>query len=163
MLEQLKEIWNEGSDEERAVLALALQAIRQKRERGSAYMSGFLGLSGEFLDEEKRSYQFIVPITPFMDNSLGIVHGGITATLMDSTMGSLVNRTLPKGRYAVTTELKINYLRPGKGEQLRCVATLLHRGRNLVVCEGRIYDDDERLVAHATGSFMVLGKEQKGN
>ncbi len=160
MLEEIKEIWEKGTEEEREVLALAVQAIRRKRERNSAYLSGFLGLAGEYLDEEKRSYQFIVPITSFMNNSLGVVHGGITATLMDSTMGSLVNRSLPKGRYAVTTELKINYLRPGTGRHLRSVATILHRGKHLVVCEGSVYDDAERLVAHATGSFMLLGKEQ---
>ncbi|UFJ39353.1 PaaI family thioesterase [Brevibacillus humidisoli] len=157
MLEELREIWENGTEQEREVLALAAQAVRRKRERNSAYLSGFLGLSGEYLDEEKRTYQFIVPITPFMHNSLGVVHGGITATLIDSTMGSLINRSLPNGRYAVTTELKINYIRPGTGKQLRCVAAILHRGQSLVVCEASLYDDVERLVAHATGSFMLLG------
>ncbi|MBO8165214.1 MAG: PaaI family thioesterase [Brevibacillus sp.] len=161
MLDELREIWESGSEEERELLTLAVKAIRQKRERNSAYMSGFLGLSGQYLDEEKRTYQFIVPVTPFMYNRLGVVHGGITATLIDSAMGSLVNRSLPQGRFAVTTELKINYIRPGTGKQLRVEATILHRGQTLVVCQSSLYDDANRLVAHATGTFMILSRNRE--
>lgn len=159
MLEELQKVVESGSEEEKALLGLALQAIRQKRERKSYFLSGMLGLQGEFLDE--TTYQFLAPITPFMHNSLGVVHGGITATLLDSSMGSLVNRTLPKGQYAVTTELKINYIRPGKTGRLRSEATFLHKGKALVVCTASMFDEKDRLVAHATGTFMILGEAQK--
>lgn len=156
MIEEIREVWENGSGEERHILELALQAIRQKRERNSAFLSGFLGLKGNFLDE--TTYQFIVPITPFMHNSLGVVHGGMLATLIDSTMGSLVNRSLAAGKYAVTTELKLNYLRPGKGKTLRSEASILHRGQTLVVCQGSVFDERDKLLAHATGTFMILQK-----
>ncbi len=158
MIDDIKQVLETGSDEEREMLGLALQAIRQKRERGSAYLSGMLGLDGRFLDD--KTYQFIVPITPFMYNPLGVVHGGITATLIDSTMGSMINRSLPKGQYSVTIDLKINYIRPGKSGTLRSEATILHRGQKLVVCEGSVYDDRDRLLAHGTGTFMILGEPQ---
>lgn len=156
MIDDLQEIWQNGNDEERKILELAMQAIRQKRERNSAYLSGFLGLQGIYLDE--NTYQFIVPITPFMHNPLGVVHGGVLATLIDSTMGSLINRSLPSGQFAVTTELKVNYIRPGKGETLRSQASILHRGQTLIVCQGSVYDERDRLLAHATGTFIHLGK-----
>lgn len=154
MIDEIMEIMEQGSDEERQIMQLAVQAIRQRRERNSAFLSGFLGLKGTFLDE--KTYQFIIPVTPFMHNPLGVVHGGILATLIDSTMGSMINRSLPPDRYAVTTELKVNYIRPGKGEKLRSEATILHRGQTLVVCQGSVYDERDKLLAHATGTFMVL-------
>ncbi|NGQ96822.1 PaaI family thioesterase [Brevibacillus sp. SYP-B805] len=156
MMKEIGEIWENGSEEEREILSLAVQAIRQRRERKSAFISGFLGLKGRFLDE--RTYQFIVPVTSFMHNSLGVVHGGILATLIDSTMGSLVNRSLPEGEYGVTTELKTNFLRSARGGSLRSEATILHRGRTLIVCQGSVYDEWDKLVAHATATFMVLRK-----
>jgi uncharacterized protein (TIGR00369 family) len=156
MIEELKNIYEEGSDEERQILALALQSIRQKRERNSAFLSGFLGLKGQFIEE--RTYSFEIPITLFMHNSTGAVHGGILATLIDSTMGSLINRSLPEDKYAVTTELKVNYLRPAKGERLRSEATFLHRGQTLVVMESSVYDNRNKRVAHGTGTFIVLKK-----
>lgn len=154
MIDEIMEIMEQGSDEERQIMQLAVQAIRQRRERNSAFLSGFLGLKGTFLDE--KTYQFIIPVTPFMHNPLGVVHGGILATLIDSTMGSMINRSLPPDRYAVTTELKVNYIRPGKGEKLRSEATILHRGQTLVVCQGSVFDERDKLLAHATGTFMVL-------
>lgn len=154
MIEELKNICEEGSGEEQQILELALKSIRQRRERKSAFLSGFLGLQGEFVDE--RTYRFEVPLTVFMHNSGGAVHGGILATLIDSVMGSLINRSLPPEEYAVTTELKINYLRPGKGEKLRAEATFLHRGQTLVVMEGSVYDDRNKRIAHGTGTFIVL-------
>jgi uncharacterized protein (TIGR00369 family) len=156
MIEEIQQIYERGSEEERQILQLAVQAIRQKRERKSAYLSGFLGLKGTFLDE--HTYQFIVPVTPFMYNSKGLVHGGILATLIDSTMGSLVNRSLPEDQFAVTTELKLNYIRPGKGERLRSEASVLHRGKTLVVLQGSVFDERDRLLAHATGTFMILNR-----
>ncbi|MED4781436.1 PaaI family thioesterase [Brevibacillus choshinensis] len=154
MIEELKNICEEGSEEEQQILELALKSIRQRRERKSAFLSGFLGLQGEFVDE--RTYRFDIPLTVFMHNSGGAVHGGILATLIDSVMGSLINRSLPPEEYAVTTELKINYLRPGKGEKLRAEATFLHRGQTLVVMEGSVYDDRNKRIAHGTGTFIVL-------
>lgn len=154
MIEKLKNICEEGSEEEQQILELALKSIRQRRERKSAFLSGFLGLQGEFVDE--RTYRFEIPLTVFMHNSGGAVHGGILATLIDSVMGSLINRSLPPEEYAVTTELKINYLRPGKGEKLRAEATFLHRGQTLVVMEGSVYDDRNKRIAHGTGTFIVL-------
>jgi len=155
MIEDLVKAWQEGSDEERQLLGLTLQAIKQKRERNSAYLSGFMGLAGKFVDE--NTYQFIVPITPFMYNPLGILHGGITATLMDSTMGSMINKTLEKGQYAVTTDLTVHFIRPGKTGTIRSEASLLHRGRSSALLAANIYDERNRLLAHGTGTFRILG------
>ncbi|HZG15325.1 MAG TPA: PaaI family thioesterase [Candidatus Bathyarchaeia archaeon] len=156
MREELLEICETGSAEEQEILRLALQSIKQKRERNSAFLSGFMGLSGQFLDE--KTYQFIVPITPFMHNPLGVVHGGILATLIDSTMGSLVNRSLPENQFGVTTELKMNYLRSSKVGTLRSEANILHRGQTLIVLQGSVFDERDRLLAHGTGTFMILHK-----
>lgn len=156
MIEEINNIWEQGSDEERKILELAVSAIRQRRERNSAFLSGFLGLEGEFVDE--NTYRFEIPLTVFMHNAGGAVHGGILATLIDSAMGSLVNRSLPPEKYAVTTELKVNYLRPGRGERLRAEASFLHRGQTLVVLEGSVYDERNKRLAHGTGTFIVLNR-----
>ncbi|MED1916685.1 PaaI family thioesterase [Bacillus thuringiensis] len=161
MLDELKNIWSDGNDEERRILELAVAAIHQKRERNSAFISGFLGLKGDFIDGERQSYRFELPLTPFMHNSGRVVHGGILATLIDSAMGSLINRSLPPNQYAVTTELKLNYLLPGIGERLRAEASFLHRGNTLVVMEGSVYDDWDRRIVHGTGSFIVLSRNDR--
>lgn len=157
--QELEDILTNGTDEEKEVVALTLAALRRKRERGSAYISGFLGLEGTFIAED--TYQFIVPITPFMLNSMNMVHGGITATLADCTMGSLINKSLPTGTGVVTTEMKVNYIAPGKGKELISTAKLLSLGKHLCVAECKIENDEGRLIAVATGSFFIINQRNK--
>lgn len=154
---ELDRILRDGNDEEREILSLAVQTIRQKRDRDSAYLSGFMGLKGEFIGEDE--YQFSVPITPFMLNKAGIVHGGITATLADSTMGSLINRRLSdKYQGAVTAEMKINYLSPGTGERIISRAKLLKMGSHLATATCEIKNEKNQLIAHASGTFFMIRK-----
>lgn len=150
----LLEIWEHGTAEEKELLTLTMQAINQKRERQSAYLSGFMGLKGKFIAEDV--YEFRIPVTPFMMNRVGIVHGGITATIADSTMGSLINQILPDGYGAVTAEMKVNYLKPGVGKELISQAKLVHQGQQLVVAQCEIKDENEKKIAFASGSFYVI-------
>ncbi|SFI98221.1 PaaI family thioesterase [Thermoflavimicrobium dichotomicum] len=154
LIHKLQQVLEQGSDEEKELVRLTLQAIQQRRERQSAYLSGFMGLAGRFVDED--TYEFRVPITSFMMNRAGIVHGGITASLADSTMGSLVNKRLPEGYDAVTSELKINYLKPGVGKELISRARLIHKGSTLVVSQCEITNDRGQKIAFATGTFYII-------
>jgi uncharacterized protein (TIGR00369 family) len=114
-----------------------------------------MGLKGKFVGENE--YEFCVPITAFMLNRAGIVHGGITATLADSTMGSLINKRLPKGYIgAVTTEMKVNYLTPGRGEYLISRAKLLHMGKTLATATCEIKNEKGRLITYTTGTFYMI-------
>ncbi|MGA8944091.1 MAG: PaaI family thioesterase [Thermoactinomyces sp.] len=152
---QLDLVIREGNDEEMQILSLAVQAIRQRRERNSAYISGFLGLKGRFAGDNE--YEMSVPITPFMMNRAGMVHGGITATLADSVMGSLINKRLPEGYGgAVTTEMNIKYLAPGRGKQLIARAKLLRLGNSLASASCEIRNEKKHLIAHATSTFFLI-------
>src|SRR6478736_568280 len=41
-------------------------------------------------------------------NPIGVVHGGLAATLLDSAMGAAVHSTLPQGQGYTTLETKFN-------------------------------------------------------
>nr|WP_091738369.1 PaaI family thioesterase [Marininema mesophilum] len=153
MGKELGEIVADGTAEEHEILALAVQAINQKRERQSAYPSGFLGLRGEFIGE--REYRFRIPITSYMLNRGGIVHGGITATLADSTMGSLINRSLAPEKFAVTVEMKTNYLQPGLGKELISTARMIRLGETLAVADCQVENERGTLIALTTGTFSI--------
>ncbi|OYD08963.1 PaaI family thioesterase [Paludifilum halophilum] len=157
--EQIRSVMEEGTEEEKEILRLAVQAIRQKRTRNSAYPSGFLGLSGSFVEE--GVYRFRLPITAYMLNRGGVVHGGITATLADSTMGSLINKSLPENSYAVTVEMKVHYLQPGRGRELISDARMIRLGQTLAVAECRIANERGHQIAVATGTFSVLKRPGK--
>jgi len=91
-------------------------------------------------------------------NPIGMVHGGIPCTLLDSAMGCAVHSTLPAGVGYTTLELKVNIVKAiGKDTgPLRAEGKLIHAGRSTAVAEGRLVDESGRLYAHATTTCMIL-------
>src|ERR1700730_13231994 len=77
-------------------------------------------------------------------NGLGIAHGGLAATLLDSALGCAINATMPAGKVFTTLEMKINYVRPITRErgELRCEANAIHVGGRVATADGRITDED---------------------
>ena len=65
-------------------------------------------------------------------NPLGVIHGGMAATLLDSALGCCVNSCLDAGDFYTTLELKVNYLRPMTIETgpVRAIATIVHVGQH---------------------------------
>jgi uncharacterized protein (TIGR00369 family) len=91
-------------------------------------------------------------------NPIGTVHGGYAATLLDSAIGCAVHTTLPAGEGYSTQTLEAKFVRPITTETgtLRCEARVLHRGRRQATAEARVYDPAGKLVAHGTGTCLIL-------
>lgn len=89
--------------------------------------------------------------------TLGIVHGGVTAALLDSALGFAAGTTAPPGHHVVTMQLNINYIRPAwDGERLIASGEVRHAGRQTAVARGEIRTAAGVLVASASGTFMYL-------
>ncbi len=91
-------------------------------------------------------------------NPSGTVHGGFTATLLDSCMGLAVRTTLEKGFEQTTVEFKVSLLRPITPQTgpIRAEGTVLTRGRRIGTAEGRITDAQGRLLAHGTETCLIF-------
>lgn len=91
-------------------------------------------------------------------NGLGIAHGGLAATLLDSATGCAINTMMPAGRIFTTLEMKVNYVRPMTREtgEVRCEANVIHVGDRTATAEGRIVDRDGKLYAHGTATCMLF-------
>jgi uncharacterized protein (TIGR00369 family) len=91
-------------------------------------------------------------------NPIGTVHAGFATTLLDSAMGTAFVSLADAGTRWATLELKANFTRPITVDTgiVRCVGTLVHRGRTVVTAEARLEDADGKLLAHATSTILVL-------
>lgn len=91
-------------------------------------------------------------------NPIGVVHGGLAATLLDSAMGCAVHTTLPAGAGYTTLEIKVNYVRPLTAEtgEVRCEAEVVHVGGRTATAEGRVLDSQGKLYAHATTTCIIF-------
>jgi uncharacterized protein (TIGR00369 family) len=85
------------------------------------------------------------------------VHGGYAATLIDSGLGCAVQTKLPAGIGYGTIELKVNYVRKIDAEvkRLLCTGTVIHAGRTMFTAEAKVLDENGKLYAHGSGTFLV--------
>lgn len=120
--------------------------------------SGIASLIGMRADQLALGHVVFSALTrPAFANPLGTVHGGICATLLDSAMGCAVHTTLEAGVGFTTLELSVNYIRsvPTDGRRLTATGTTIHVGRTTATAEGRVVDDEGRLVAHGTTTCII--------
>lgn len=91
-------------------------------------------------------------------NPAGTVHGGLTATLLDSCMGLAIQSTLERGVSQTTLEFKISLVRPITSETggVRAEGKVLSCGRRVGTAEGRVVDGKGRLLAHGTTTCLIF-------
>jgi uncharacterized protein (TIGR00369 family) len=91
-------------------------------------------------------------------NPIGMVHGGVAATLLDSVMGCSVHSMLPLGKAYTTLEIKVNYLAAMtvKTGEVRAEGKTVHVGRSTAMAEGRILDAKGKLYAAATTTCLIF-------
>lgn len=136
-----------------------LELLRWMTADGAPDRPSIGRLLGMRFDELEHGRVVIsVQTRPDFANPLGIVHGGIAATLLDSVASCAVHTTLPAGVSYTTLELKVNYVRAVQtsGETLTATGTVIHAGRRVATAEGRVVDDRDRLIAHATTTCLIL-------
>jgi len=91
-------------------------------------------------------------------NPIGVVHGGIAMTLLDSAMGCAVQTQMAAGRAYTTLEAKTNLVRAITSETgpLRAIGKVVHAGKRVATAEARLEDPSGKLYAHATSTCIVL-------
>jgi uncharacterized protein (TIGR00369 family) len=119
-----------------------------------------IALTLDFALSDVAEGRVVVTGTPgeHLYNPIGSVHGGVYATLADTATGCAVHTTLPKGVAYTSLDLSIRYLRPisaGTGP-IRCVGTVIKRGRRTVLAQAELYDAADRLLGHATSTCLLF-------
>lgn len=98
-----------------------------------------------------------VRIRPELTQQNGFVHGGLLSCLADTALGFAGGSAL--GSWVVTSEFKMNFVRPAMGEELIARATAVHAGKTQAVCRCDVFvkkGDEERLCAIALGTIARM-------
>lgn len=90
-------------------------------------------------------------------NPMGGVHGGFAATVLDTVTGCATHTVLPAGVSYGTTDLNIKMCRPLPfNKTVYAEGKVINAGRNLVISEGTIRDEEGKVYAHATATCMII-------
>lgn len=91
-------------------------------------------------------------------NPIGMVHGGVAATLLDSAVGCAVHSTLPAGVGYTSIELKVNFLRAisASAGEIRAHGWVVKAGSRVAFAEGDIRDAQGKVLATASSTCLIM-------
>jgi len=119
-----------------------------------------MGVLMNFEMVEAERGRVVLACTPGEEhyNPLGIVHGGLLCTLLDTVIGCATHTTLERGTGYTSIELKVSFLRSVTLDtgRLTATGTVTKDGRRVVFAEGGVTDANGNLVATASSSLLVL-------
>jgi len=114
-------------------------------------------------DFGKSSVILTMDPKPWMGNPMGILHGGVTASVLDMTMG-LLCRYVSGGNMTPTISMDVSYLRSGPlDRRLYIRADLTKRGMSICYATGALWaeGEEDRLIATSSGSYYVVPARKK--
>jgi acyl-CoA thioesterase len=96
-----------------------------------------------------------VTVSELHGNYFGGAHGGLIATLIDTT-SFFPKPLLPSGKSCTTTNLNVTYVRPAAvGDLLTARSELVHIGRRMASVTVTVTNQKHKLVAHGNVTLML--------
>lgn len=116
----------------------------------------FPTLVGIELEEVRDGYcRLRLPFRPELNQPAGIVHGGATATLIDSVVVPVVGAAYDPSWTYVTLNMNINYTGAIVGEDAIAEGWVTKRGRSIVFLEAEVTTASGKECANATLVYQV--------
>lgn len=111
--------------------------------------------SGITITDMKNGYaKGEMEITEFHKNPIDSVHGGCLYTLADATGGAAA---ASHGKMLTTLNSSFEFLKPAINQKkLTCIAKEIKTGKRILVFEIKIYDENEKLIAMGTFTFIYI-------
>lgn len=117
--------------------------------------SKLLGATLEHIDAD--SVVLALPLRDDLKQQNGFAHGGVLSYLADNAL--TFAGAMGLSRPVLTSEFKINYVRPATGSMLVARATVIYGGKTQAVCRCDVLVRDgngEKLVATAQGTIAKV-------
>jgi uncharacterized protein (TIGR00369 family) len=118
---------------------------------------------------ERGAVELYIPLRDDFLQQHGFVHGGVISYAADNALAFAGGSVL--GHAVVTSEFKLNFVRPARGKALVARASVIHAGSHQAVCrcdvtvepfEGGRDDSKESLCATSQGTIACLERPSRG-
>jgi uncharacterized protein (TIGR00369 family) len=119
-------------------------------------------IGAELKDYAPGRAELTIPVTPELKQQHGFVHGGVISYAADNALTFVGGSILGPG--VVTSEYKINYLRPAIGTALIARATAIYSSKTQVVCRCDVFtvnEGKENLCAVSQGTIVRIGRSSE--
>ncbi|MEM6162624.1 thioesterase family protein [Erwinia sp. P6884] len=127
-----------------------------------------LGLTLERLEPDYAELSFLNQTQLVGNVAQKILHGGVIASVLDVAAGLVcVSSTLTRQESITeeelrqrlsrmgTIDLRVDYLRPGRGERFIASSSLLRGGNKVAVARVELHNDAGVYIASATATYLI--------
>jgi uncharacterized protein (TIGR00369 family) len=143
----------------------SLQAIL-RNEVSQLPFHRFIGLNADCFDIENGRIHFDMRDELVGNRHFMILHGGVIAAILDTEGGFLLalngvwysDAGSPDNQFVIkggTIDLRVDYLRPGKGKHFVASGAILRRGNKVAVVHTELRNEQDELIAVGTGTYLV--------
>jgi len=108
------------------------------------------------VESGKGRAMFELEVAPEILNPNGVLAGPAVYAMVDYSMGAAAASALEQGQFCATIEIKISYLASVRTGTVRAETEVVRQGRQIVFLESRVREASGKLIATATGSFIVM-------
>ena len=135
---------------------------------GNLPFNRLLGLKVEFLEIDRAGFSFTMKNELIGNTVHGILHGGVISTVLDTTggmtaTGSALERMRNHSKDEIikwiarvgTIDMRVDYLRPGRGSQFHSTGSVMRTGRKVAVTRMELKNQENKLIAVGTGTYIV--------
>jgi uncharacterized protein (TIGR00369 family) len=154
--ERLRQELEDLTPHELATVHKMVLALKRARTSPLAYIEELMNFEIIGYIKDKDAYVHRMLITDELKNRYQMLHGGVTATFIDTAMGSTVFLATSGASKVVTLDLAINFLAPGIAGWLTAETKVVKQGRTIIVLEAKVVDEQSKLIASAHSTFFRL-------
>ena len=130
------------TDEHRAYAAKALHSLP---------FAKLIGM--ELVDMQLDTAVIKIEMRDDLRQPSGVLHGGVTATLIDTTMAFAVRTRLPMDQATATIDLTVHYLRPHISGTLTCTARVVRAGKRIFTVSADVVGEGGKLIATSISTY----------
>ena len=140
-----KELNHEITDEQRAFAANVLHSLP---------FSKLIGMQLVELDIDKAVIS--IDMRDDLRQPSGVLHGGVTATLIDTAMAFAVRTRIPMNEATATIDLTVHYLRPHLTGTFTCTAKIVRAGKRIFTVSADVHGEGGKLIATGLSTYTKV-------
>ena len=109
----------------------------------------------ELVEIEHGKAVMKMPMKDDLRQPYGLLHGGATASLIDTATAFAVVSVTPEDK-CTTVDLTVHYLRPVIDETTICTATIVRAGKRLITVSAEVHNEHGKLIATALSTYAKI-------
>lgn len=138
---------------------LGIELTEEQKLRAAASLDGlaFARLIGmKLVDIRPNEAVIKIDMRDDLRQPSGVLHGGVTATLIDTAMAFAVRTHVAESEATATIDLTVHYLRPHISGAATCTAKIVRAGKRIFTVSADVENEEGKLIATGLSTYTKI-------